>query len=451
MATSPMELAKDYIAKYHQQYSGGVYWVSGWCREFISSAVESIAQVSSIIMHHLPFFVRDSLHTSPSMQALVPPVEEATGDHSEEVLLAQISAANEPILLVLDQISTLPLHYSALTAVMQKSDVHIIVCSGFSIHPEGISKPAHEKLFRGCSVKYLSPLNQLQVIQRVIYPIFSSHDFFPMNDEQAFFHELALLIGGSPAIVALTSAVLLHCIDQSGGSVQKGLDDFRESVIRPIKDSHQNGDRVCPPPTGVVMFHLVQRLKLSASRQLLLSCLSVLQGAPVHQLVLSTLEKVLLECSGCSDLRDQLTLSRLLVQYPSPVVKPAGRDSSDEQIHHLFYQVPPAIAQSFWSAMDRRDRAIAVALLTEALQELGQNTPVSDEPLILHMTGLRSIISQTVANDHQTFTLGAFNDCFSSYISDKKKSASALLDLQTDILLAEATVNRPINITNNEK
>lgn len=46
LATSPMELAKDYIAKYHQHYSGGVYWVSGWCRELISSAVESITQVN---------------------------------------------------------------------------------------------------------------------------------------------------------------------------------------------------------------------------------------------------------------------------------------------------------------------------------------------------------------------------------------------------------------------
>ena len=383
------------------------------------------------------------------MQALVSSKEEATEERSEEALLAQISAANEPILLVLDQISILPLHYSSLTAVMQKSDVHIIVCSGLSIHPEGVSKPAHEKLFRGCSVKYLSPLNQLQVIQRLIYPIISTHDFFPMNDEQAFFHELSLLVGGSPAIVELTSAVLLHCIEQSDGLVQDGLNDFKQSVIFPITNTYKNGTRMHPAPTEVVMFHLVQRLKLSASQQLLLSCLSVLQGAPVHQLVLSTLEKVLLECSGHSDLRDRLQLSRLLVQYPSPVVKPAGRDTSDEHFHH-FYQVPPAIAQSFWSAMDRKDRAIAVAVLTEALQELSQSTPASDEPLMLHMTGLRSLVFQTVANDQQTFTLGVFNDCFSSYISDKKRSASALLDMQADVLLAEAAVNHPINVASNE-
>ena len=56
IATCPMELAKDYIAKYYQRYSGGVYWVSGWCRELISSAVESITQVSC--HHHtMHFFV----------------------------------------------------------------------------------------------------------------------------------------------------------------------------------------------------------------------------------------------------------------------------------------------------------------------------------------------------------------------------------------------------------
>ena len=369
--------------------------------------------------------------------------------------MAQISAANEPILLVLDQISALPLHYSALTAVMQKSDAHIIVCSGFSIHPEGVSKPAHEKLVRGCSVKYLNPLNQLQVIQRLIYPIISTHEFFPMNDEQAFFHELSLLVGGSPAIVALTSAVLLHCIDQadcdaqSAATVQAGLNDFKESVISPIKGTRQNGDIMCPAPTEVLIFHLLQRLKLSLSQQLLLSCLSVLQGAPFHQLVLSTLEKVVFECSGYSNLRDRLQRSRLLVQYPSPVVKPAGSDTGD-QLGHLFHQVPPTIAVSLWSAMDRRDRAIAVALLTEALQELSQNTPASDEPLILHVTGLRYLISQTVENDRQTFTLGAFNECFTSYISDKKKSTSALLDLQADVLLAEAAITHPIDVSNNE-
>lgn len=371
-------------------------------------------------------------------------------DHySEELLLAQISAANEPILLVLDQISALPLHYSALTAVMRKSDVHIIICSSYTVHPDGVSKAAHEKLFRGCSVKYLSSLNPLQVTQRLVYPIISTHDFFPMNEEQVYLHELALLVVGSPAVVALTSAVMLYCIDESGGSVKDGLSAFKKSVILPIKNTFQDDETGSAAPTELLMFHLVQTLQLSIGQQLLLGCLSLLQGAPVHQLVLSTLEKVLYDYASCSELRDKLQHSSLLVQYPSPVVKPAGRDVSDEQLN-LFYHVPLTIARSFWFLMDRRDRAMAVALLSEAVQELSRNTPVSDEPLVLHVTGLRSLIAQAVGNDQQTFTFGVFEECFSSYVSDKKKSASALLDLQADILVAEATINHPIITTSSQ-
>lgn len=389
---------------------------------------------------------------------------------------------SEPVLLVLDQFTSLPLSFSPLKALIHKSNVHIIIIAHISSLPSKIADEAHKTLNRGCLQQELRPLPFLQSLQRIIYHVMSRFDLSPMNEEQKIFEEIEEASCGNPALIDLTCAVISDCIESCDHDPTVGLEKFNERVVKVAANElyklcekqkmeyeeehtsftisdHQgvltlkkNIERstvtksdesdITINPAMIFTQVLIQYISLNFLEYFLLSCLSFLKNIPLHSSVIDALENKLKKISQKDtekDLQKQLKRFSLLVRYPHPVLQAPKEKmkSSEMTTDSCYYFVPPVITEALYSVMENEDKAVICSVLYHTLDELSPNKQLiceevseqveSEETevnkqcchIAVHCIGLRQVLLSRVSQEWDLFGKDVFKSVVEQYVKEK--------------------------------
>ena len=149
-----------------------------------------------------------------------------------QALSAAPSPPLDPTLVVLDNLTTLP-ESGPLFSLLKSNNTHIITLTHTLSIPENLRGEVDQQLIRGLNVISLKPLSKLHSTQRMVYSVVSEHEFAPHPREQTILSDIADKVGGSPAIVDTTSALLQRCIQEHKAD-KDFLEEFSARVLKPI-------------------------------------------------------------------------------------------------------------------------------------------------------------------------------------------------------------------------
>ena len=310
-----------------------------------------------------------------------------------------------------------------LSVLIHRPTTHTIVLSSGHIAGEKVTNMAHNKLIRGCNVTTLKPLTWIQSAQRVVYYLMSLYDVCPMNEDQELFQELAELVRGCPCIIDLVCHSINALTMRHRGGVMQGLREFEIQVLEP---TWNEADLLSPMDDwclGVFISKLLSSLNLSALTLFSLSCLSLLNSAPCHILLLHSLEKYLIEL--LPDIRfdweQDLHRNSLVCPYPRPTIllplEERVRKRDDILVDRWFY-VPDVISSTVYSLMESKDKVMSCGVLQRVLGSLLLRKDCKESHK-LHFHQLQHRLLTTVQEDVENYSEDIFNAVFQQYISTK--------------------------------
>lgn len=382
------------------------------------------------------------------------------------------ASIEEPFLLILDQFRYLPLVDSTLGALLKNPNVHVIITSPVLSNLDEISLDADKELRRGCVLHQLMPIPLLQNLQRIVYSVMKDYNLSPMNEEQNFFENFEELTAGNPALVSFSTSVLKHTMqmhseeDSSDAEevAKGGLYRFNEEVVRPtllaikkscgsstldqfdqmgmgLEESTVEGTKVSKEvPDNVMYFtkYLLKYLALSPQECLYINAISVLNGSPIHQTVLDTMEAIILSVTGQSCmLQKRLKHYNILVKHPSPVLRmPLDRARSSYSCN--YYYMPAVISEIIETMLDKPAKIVSTSLCHYSLLEVSDRLhsdscrssslelklseltiDSSDDILAANVVGLRHLLVNYVSGEWSMFGRGVFLSTVQQYVSEK--------------------------------
>ena len=241
----------------------------------------------------------------------------------------------------------------------------------------------------------LKPLSKLHSTQRMVYSVVSEHEFAPHPREQTILSDIADKVGGSPAIVDVTSALLRRCT-QEHKSGEDFLEEFSNRVLKPLAIEREGS---ASEELSITQFtsHVIDGFNLSKTEHLLLSVLAMFGPVPVPKSVVEKAQSYVMRAKPSSEIPgslmplSNLISAKLLLEYPSPVIAAPKnsvqtshprerRGSSDstslEEQAECFY-VPQLIKDALWDSMSPLDHAIAITTSYKCIKQ-GEQLLLSD-------------------------------------------------------------------------
>ncbi len=244
---------------------------------------------------------------------------------------------------------------------------------------------------------------QLQVTQRLVYHIETSHCLAAGRDEREALSYLSSLCYGSPFITQLLGCLIekfsikfdspneginamYRCLKQNDTDCDttKGLDDIVDSVLK------------C----------FIEEKLISIPSLILLRCLSLFGSLPIPESVVVAISEKIAEgqpSSKCSPVmvseiwRDLCSVS-LLHTYPTLITHPSNRDIP---LPVNLYYMPETITDSISRTVDGLDNVMCVAIIHSAMESLitdrlsSPSSPVLD---CLYFPALLNIICLIAPN-----------------------------------------------------
>lgn len=355
---------------------------------------------------------------------LVHSTESSVTKTSDGLVRLFSSASPAPILLVLDNMQELSiLDNLPLSVLIHRPSTHTIILSSGNIAPEKVTKMAHKELIRGCNVVTLKPLTWIQSAQRVVYYLMSLYDVCPMNEDQDLFQEIAELVRGCPCVIDLVCHSINALTMRQRGGVMQGLREFEVEVLEPTWSEVDQLSPISDWCLGVFISKLLSSLNLSALTMFSLSCLSLINSAPCHILLLHSLEKYLTDLlPGIRfNWEQDLHHNRLVCPYPRPMIllpleeRVRKRDSSF--VDRYFY-IPDIISSTVYDLMEPKDKVMGCGVMQRVLGGLMLRKDCKESHK-LHFHELQHQLLTTVREDITNFSEDIFNAVFQQYISTK--------------------------------
>lgn len=305
--------------------------------------------------------------------------------------------SDEPTLVILDNLESLPSTSSSLHTLLNRSSTHIIILLYKPSALHTLRKQIDSKLMRGVNVMELKPLSELHSTQRLVHSILSRCDFTPYNKEQRMLADIAEKTMGSPDLVEVTAALLSKYIEEEGEG--KFLEKFYNRMT-----SSEEAD---------FAIHLVKDFNLSRSDFFLLSTLSLFGAVPIPRCLVEEIQ--LLAVSASPQLPSKLsplaylTANHLLNVYPSTLLHSSASHLTTRPSHHLytpaltesdFYYVPEIMCDAVRCCMDDRDLLFSFAAARRSLDRFYSSHLKNgqDKGLAPFMTGLAMVLANTMAS-----------------------------------------------------
>ena len=425
---------------------------------------------------------------------VLPKKSEALSSESFTELIEYFSYIHNPVLLILHHFQAIPLSVSPLKALMEKPNVHIIITTHISVASNSIVSTAHKSLNRGCHIHSLLPIPFLQSMQRIIYFIVRNYELSPMNHEQEILEEIEDLACGNSEVLTLFCAAI-ECIMEKCDDVHIGLNTFFDTVVRRTnrrlekqmlnseskpetrttvtvsskESSREEGgnsvqvsegtdqpvesveimDRESnfktdeelqdTPNPAVLVFtqEIIHSLLHNQVEYFFLSCISTLNAAPIHNMVLNSLEGRIKSLAGIENNLQVLAMKcNILVKYPCPVVSGPSNFRTVPKNIDDYYVMPEVISEAFYMSLNKKDKAIACSMVNYTLNEIlsrvddvptSQETTQQEETsdshsydyLSLHVIGLKQILLLCLKGEWSLFGSDVIESVTRQYIADK--------------------------------
>ena len=379
---NPSEPLIDFIHSFSSHFSGGILWFNGRTPELIAAGVAYI--------------------------------EEVTGERFCKIQVTE----SQPLLVVFDHIEHLPNHEDTIK-LLKNSNTHIVIISKYHVPPNSLQKEIDRHLLRGCNVIDIKPLSMIHTTQRIVHSILSKVHFAPTNEDQGILEKLAEFTLGSPAVVAVTSALSVVHLN----TVPKDSEDdnslrcFAKKLslhdmgpdIKPISIIARGGSLEMVPRREISrevcktirtvnseeawntnahfdawqsITQLVSQCMLSSEEQLLLQCLSIFSCSPIPMVVVVEISTIVAKAAHKPHLANSLHRTlfsyHLLKRYPLPVVLHSSLKSVKASKTHTepeFVYVPQIIAGAVWKdMMTSIDTAMTLGTAHRAFSNLSKNT-----------------------------------------------------------------------------
>ena len=325
---------------------------------------------------------------------------------------------SQPSLIVLDSLDYLSFDESSLFKMLQKASVHVVVLSKNSASLDLLQKEIDQKLLRGITVVDVHPLTPIHTTQRMVHSILKEHHLAPSMADQTTFEKLAEFTSGSPAITEVASSLLDLELKKSDSTTEQALCDFAINVqlselpqnkpqtvvrstdcqpsqhmqqpavtatpvrdisqclhesIQSLKDSKDAWITSSNYDSWQVMTVLIRQYDLSPEEQLLLNCLSHFHCSPIPIAYIIEISAIITKASHqrhlASSLHAKLKTTKLMTQYPKPVVfhPTLAHSSASEDVDFMY--VPKFIAEAVQKdMMSDIDKVMSVSIIYKAFQ-----------------------------------------------------------------------------------
>lgn len=359
---------------------------------------------------------------------------------------------NQHILLVLDGITELP-NSDKLHNVMKNRYVHLVFNYKSNEPHDKLVKEVDRKLIRGCVIHLIEPLSTIETTQRIVYSVMKEHHLAPSNEDQQVFERLSEFTSGSPAIVKITTKILLA----------KFKEDKQDALMRFSKDVSLELDRKSrlnyPETTHRAKLRSVSKLDIpsvrsaiqdqvdidiwntnsdydswdsieeliqscdfSPKQRLLLNTLCIFSCSPIPYSLVIKLSALITTASQQSHIASTLPAKLqemcLLKKYPSPVVlHPSLADSKRTTECHEFVYVPQYVSQSIWKAIDEKDHLIALSTVYQALLSLQH---VAKPLEACFFSGLCSLLLEAFDFEFQLMGFECYKRVYQLYLEFKQ-------------------------------
>jgi hypothetical protein len=329
----PTRTAVAFIYKFHEHFTGGIFWINGSNEKFLKASLVSV----------------------------------------KETLDGRDPSSAGPTLVVLHVFST-PLQWNRFEMMkkfLQDHNTHIIVACHSNFKPDIRPRDTAVELAIG-------PMSWTQSIQRFAYEVLkSSDDFTPTTNDQDTFLELYNFTNGSSTLTSVAAALLAQAT--RAGSISEFTDKVYLKYDTP--DDYDLDDSAC---------ELVNAVGLDPKAKDLLFCLSLFPCSPIPERVLQQMLNLLTDSEEkARKWKEQLIRCKLLYKYPQAViVPPRSFSSSHEGLFKMdMYCVSNSIATALWRQETNEidSKTMALKLAYKTLNALSENT---SQLLVYYLCGL---------------------------------------------------------------
>ena len=348
-----------------------------------------------------------------------------------------------PTLVVLDNFTTLP-EPGPLFTLLRSNNTHIIVLTHTLSLPDNLRGEIDQQLIRGLNVITLKPLSKLHSTQRMVYSVVSEQEFAPHPREQNILSDIADKVGGSPAIVDVTSALLRRCI-QEHGSDEDFLEEFSKRVLKPIASEREGSS--ASEELAITQFtaQVISGFNLSKTEHLLLTALAMFGPVPVPKSVVEKAQSYVMRAKPSSEIPgslmplSNLISAKLLLVYPSPVIaapknsvktsypreRRGSLDSTLLEEQAEYFYVPQLIKDALWDSMSPLDHEIAITTSYKCLEQTDASTNTNSDSQItsrLIATGLTRALIQlleskgTTIQDNRLLNMSCFQELVKLFV-----------------------------------
>ena len=436
----PSEPVKDFVLKYHTHFSGGVFWINCMTSDLLVGGLEQLKMVNgqqcyhvlhtcmcmymymyamyklmhvhvyvytsrsthihlymdihvhctlyftapfSLSLSFLPLLLPPSLPLSLSFFLPLPLPLPPSPSLMHQVIPLPMEHSTDPILVVLDGMSSLPKEEEDLFHLLRSPSTHLIITSNSTEVPESLAKEV--ELIRGCSVLSLQPLSTVHTTQRVVHSILSLTHFTPLNREQKLLERVAELTSGCPCLISMTTALLQRCIDDAERDRDRSGKDFLDQFASKIPLVKEIATASVQQPSSRINRYtsqLISGFELPTADHFILRVLSIFGSVPIplsiidilHSLVVKAVQGSESPGVGAPNPVSNLLSASILRTYPSTMLSPRVVDSLSLQQDQL-YHVPQLVVDAVLEQMRETDIAFIVATGYKTLLDYERRTP----------------------------------------------------------------------------
>ena len=292
-------------------------------------------------------------------------------------------------LVILDDVDSLQVvpgssSGDVLLGLLKHPNTSVIVLSSSCDRPVKLQQDIDHCLLRGSTIHEIFPLPQILAMQRFVYEL-EKHQVHIAQKDQPKLEDCVEHACGSPDILSLTAAVLLHT-SKHCGELSKPVDFSANLEFKNLKCSEPH-----IPGKDAAITKLLECCNLNSLELLVLYCLSGLSTAPIPQCVVMNLINMCM-IEGCGyqtsqkSLLDILETLSLVHHYPQPVIKhTALREEADVD---LLYYIPQTTSAALWDHhMSDEDKMVSLSLMYKAVNEsyIHCSRPAMDKTAMLHI------------------------------------------------------------------
>ena len=292
----------------------------------------------------------------------------------------------------------------------------------------------------------LKPLSKLHSTQRMVYSVVSEHEFAPHPREQTILSDIADKVGGSPAIVDVTSALLRRCT-QEHKSDEDFLEEFSKRVLKPLAIEREDS---ASEELSITQFtsHVIHGFNLSMTEHLLLTVLVMFGPVPVPKSVVEKAQSYVMRAKPSSEIPgslmplSNLISAKLLLEYPSPVIaapknsvqtshpreRRGSSDSTSLEEQAEYFYVPQLIKDALWDSMSPLDHEIAITTAYKCLEQADPSISTDSDSQItsrLYVAGLTRMLIHLLESkgrtvqDRMLLNMSCFQELVKLFVSLK--------------------------------